>query len=80
MLNEIIFKYYFKKNHKVYKNKLTYLELLALLEISNNTDKKGQPYKKGHTYQLQWCNNFYLTIKDLQVCKCNVYIDNQIIL
>tara|TARA_R100001594_G_C4012029_1_gene257206 strand:- start:944 stop:1180 length:237 start_codon:yes stop_codon:yes gene_type:complete len=76
----IIFKYYFKKNHQVYKNELTYLQLLNMLELSNNTDKKGQLYKKGHTYQLQWMQQFLLNNKDLQICKCNVFIDNQIIL
>jgi hypothetical protein len=76
----IIFKYYFKKNHQVYKNELTYLQLLDMLELSNDTDKKGQPYKKGHTYQLQWMQQFLLNNKDLQICKCNVFVDNQIIL
>tara|TARA_R100000808_G_C2131831_1_gene140893 strand:- start:1108 stop:1344 length:237 start_codon:yes stop_codon:yes gene_type:complete len=76
----IIFQYYFKKNHQVYKNKLSYLELLDMLEMSNDTDKKGQPYKKAHTYQLQWMQQFLLKCKDLKICKCNVYVDNQIIL
>tara|TARA_R100001594_G_scaffold43271_1_gene75437 strand:- start:166 stop:402 length:237 start_codon:yes stop_codon:yes gene_type:complete len=76
----IKFKYYFKKNHKVYKNELSYLELLDLLEISNKKDKKGNLYKNGYTYQLQWMQEFLLNNKDLKIGKCNVYIDNQIIL
>ena len=31
----IIFKYCFKKNHQVYKNELTCLQLLDMLELSN---------------------------------------------
>ena len=76
----IDFIYYFKKNHQVYKNKLNYLGLLDLLEMSNKKDKKGQPYKKAHTYQLQWMQEFLLKNADLKIFKCNVYIDNQIIL
>ena len=80
MNNNIRFVYYFKKNHKIYKNKLTYLELLKLLEMDNKTDKKGQLYIKGHTYQLQWMQEFLLNNKELGIGKCNVYIDDQIIL
>tara|TARA_R100001082_G_C4347626_1_gene153031 strand:- start:1081 stop:1323 length:243 start_codon:yes stop_codon:yes gene_type:complete len=80
MNNEIKFKYYFKKNHKVYKNELNYLQLLNLLDMQNKTDNKGQAYKKGHTYQLQWLQEFLLNNKDLKIFKCNVYLQDQIIL
>tara|TARA_Y100000004_G_scaffold42537_1_gene46512 strand:+ start:2305 stop:2547 length:243 start_codon:yes stop_codon:yes gene_type:complete len=80
MNNEIKFKYYFKKNHKVYKNELSYLQLLGLLDMQNKTDNKGQLYKKGYTYQLQWMQQFLLNNKDLKIFKCNVYLQDQIIL
>ena len=54
--------------------------MLELLEMTNKKDKKGQLYSKGHTYQLQWMQDFLLNNKDLQICKCNIYIDDQIIL
>ena len=72
--------YYFKKNHKVYKKIITYHKMLELLEMTNKKDNKGQLYSNGHTYQLQWLKNFLLNCKDLQVCKCNIYLDDQIIL
>ena len=76
----IKFAYLFKKDNKVYKNKLTYSELLKLLEMENKTDKKGQLYIKGHTYQLQWMQEFLLNNKELQIFKCHVYLDDQVIL
>ena len=72
--------YYFKKNHQVYKKIITYHGMLELLEMTNEIDKKGQFYSKGHTYQLQWIQDFLLNCKDLQVCKCNIYLDDQILL
>jgi len=73
-------KYTFIKNNKEIKNIITYHKMLELLEMTNKKDKKGQLYSKGHTYQLQWMQNFLLNCKDLQICKCNIYIDDQIIL
>ena len=35
-------KYYFKKNHQVYKNIITYNGMLELLEMTNEIDKKRQ--------------------------------------
>ena len=60
---DIKFKYYFKKNHQVYKNILSYFQLLDLLEITNKKDRKGQLFKKAHTYQLIYCKNFLLDNK-----------------
>ena len=48
--------------------------------MQNKTDNKGQAYKKGYTYQLQWLQEFLLNNKDLKICKCNVYLQDQIIL
>ena len=72
--------YYFKKNHKVYKNKIPYLKMVQMLEMDKLKDKKGQSYTKGHTYQLQWMQDFMLNNKDLGVFKCNVFVDGQLIL
>tara|TARA_R100000458_G_C8150893_1_gene158574 strand:+ start:411 stop:644 length:234 start_codon:yes stop_codon:yes gene_type:complete len=71
--------YYFKKNHKVYKNKISYLKMIQMLEMDKLKDKKGQSYTKGHTYQLQWMQDFMLNNKDLGVFKCNVFVDGQLI-
>ena len=54
--------------------------MLELLEMTNKKDNKNQLYSKGYTYQLQWMQNFLLNNKDLQICKCNIYLDDQIIL
>ena len=70
--------YYFKKNHQVYKSPvIPYYKMLELLEMTNEIDNKGQSYSNGHTYQLQWMQNFLLNNKDLQICRCNIYIDDQ---
>ena len=79
-MNNINIVYYFKKNHQVYKNKITYYKMLDLLELSNKKDKKGNLYTKGYTYQLQWMQEFLLNNKDLNIGKCNIFINNDIIL
>jgi hypothetical protein len=79
-MNKAYFIYYFKKNHRVHKNKLSYLDLVKMLELNKKNDKKGEPYIKAHTYQLQWMQEFLLNNKELQIFKCNVCIDNQVIL
>ena len=79
-MNQAIFKYYFKENHVVKKCCVRYQELIKVLELHNKKDKKGNLYNRAYTYQLQWMQDFLLKNKDLNVFKCNVYIDNQIIL
>ena len=79
-MNQAIFKYYFKENHVVKKCCVKYQELIQVLELHNKKDKKGNYYNKAYTYQLQWMQDFLLKNKDLNIFKCNVYIDNQIIL
>ena len=75
----IKFVYYFKKNHQVYKNILSYFELLDLLEMTNKKDPKGQLFSSGHTYQLMQCKNFLLNNKELQVFKCNILVNGELL-
>ena len=75
-----IFKYYFKENHKVLKCYVKYQELIKVLELYNTKDNKGYLYNKGYTYQLQQLQQTLLKDKDLNIIKCNVYVNNQIIL
>lgn len=76
----IIFKYYFKENHQVLKCCVKYLELISVLGFANKKNKFGIPYKEGITPQLQEIQQLLLNTKELNIFKCNVYIDNQIIL
>ena len=75
----INFVYYFKKNHQVYKNILSYFELLDLLEMTYKKDSKGQLFSKGHTYQLMQCKDFLLDIKELQIFKCNILVNGELL-
>tara|TARA_Y100000593_G_scaffold77816_1_gene144211 strand:- start:129 stop:368 length:240 start_codon:yes stop_codon:yes gene_type:complete len=76
---DIKFVYYFKKNHQVYKNTLTYFQLLDLLELTNKKDPKDQLFSEGHTYQLMQCKNFLLDNKELKIFKCNVIINGELL-
>ena len=76
----IMFIYYFKKNHKVHKAKLNYFTLLNLLELSNKKDKRGVSYKKAITPQLMELQQTLLKIKELNIFKCNVFLNDKIIL
>ena len=75
----IKFVYYFKKNHQVYKNILSYFQLLDLLEMTNKKDSKGQLFKSGHTYQLMQCKDFLLNNKELQIFKCNILVNGELL-
>ena len=76
----VIFKYYFKENHIVKKNVIKYYDLLNLLELRNKKDNKDNYYINGYTYQLQQIQNTLLNNKELNIFKCNIYINDQIIL
>ena len=54
----INFVYYFKKNHKVYRNIMSYYDLLDLLEMTRKKDSKGELFTEGHTYQLMQGKEF----------------------
>ena len=78
--SNIVFKYYFKDNHIVKKNVIKYYDLLNLLELNNKKDNKDNYYINGYTYQLIQLQNTLLNNKDLNIFKCNIYINDQIIL
>jgi hypothetical protein len=80
MINNIIFKYYFKENSSVHKCCVKYNDLINVLELINTKDSKGNLYNEGYTYQLQQLQNTLLNNKDLNIFKCDVYVDNQVIL
>lgn len=75
----IIIKYYFKKNHKVLKCCVKYLEFLKVVDYYNKVDNKGQNYNSGHTYQLLYFQNLLLNNKELNIFKCNFYLNDEII-
>ena len=79
MNNNIIFSYYFKKNHQVYKDILTYFQLLDLLEMTNKRDSKGQLFSKGHTYQLIQCKQFLTSNNELNIFKCDILVNGEIL-
>ena len=54
--------------------------MLELLEMTNKKDNKNELFSKGHTYQLQLIQQFLLKNKDLQIFKCNIFINDEIIL
>ena len=78
--SNIVFKYYFKKNHVVKKNVIKYYDLLELLELKNKKDNKGIYFINGNTYQLQQIQEILLNTKELNIFKCNVFINDEIIL
>ena len=78
--SNIIFKWYYKEKRKVKKAVIKYYDLLDMLELNNKKDNKDQFYINGHTYQLQQIQQTLLNIKELNIIKCNVYINDEIIL
>ena len=78
--SDIKFKYYFKSNHKVKKVVIKYYDLLDLLELRNKKDNKNNYYINGYTYQLQQIQQTLLNNKDLNIFKCNIFVDGEIIL
>ena len=77
--SNIKFKYYFKSNHVVKKNVIKYYDLLNLLELKNKKDNKDNYYINGYSYQLQYIQELLLNTKDLNIFKCNVFINDDII-
>ena len=77
--SNIKFKYYFRSNHVVKKVVIKYYDLLNLLELKNKKDNKNNYYINGYTYQLQQIQQTLLNNKDLNIFKCNVFIDDQIL-
>ena len=78
--SDIKFKYYFKSNHKVKKVVIKYYDSLDLLELRNKKDNKDNYYINGYTYQLQQVQNTLLNNKDLNIFKCDIFVNDEIIL
>ena len=78
--SNIIFKWYYKENHQVKKAAIKYYDLLNMLELKNKKDKKDNFFINGYTYQLQQIQQTLLNTEDLNIFKCNVFIDDEIIL
>ena len=80
--NDINFRYIVnvpKNNGLIAKRiNIKYLELIKLLELKK--DDLGINYNQGNTRQLQLIQHLLLKTKDLNIIKCNVYINDQIIL
>ncbi len=81
-LNQINFRYIVqikKENGIINKSiKMSYLKLIELLELKK--DDLNMNWKNGTTRQFQLLQHLLLNTKDLNIIKCNVYIDNEIIL
>ena len=58
--------------------KVGYLKLIELLELKK--DDLNDSFLNGTTRQLQLVQNLLLKTKDLNIIKCNVYINDEIIL
>ena len=77
--SNIKFKYYFKENHVVKKVIIKYYDLLELLELRNKKDNKDNYYINGYSYQLQQIQQTLLNNEDLNIFKCNVFVNDEII-
>ena len=81
-INDINFRYIVnipKNNGYIAKRvNIKYLELINMLELKN--DDLGINYNKGTSRQLQLIQHLLLKTKDLNIIKCNVYINDQVIL
>ena len=58
--------------------KISYLKLIELLELKK--DDLGYNYNLGTSRQLQLIQHLLLKTKDLNIIKCNVYINDEVIL
>tara|TARA_R110002020_G_scaffold72074_2_gene185520 strand:- start:261 stop:539 length:279 start_codon:yes stop_codon:yes gene_type:complete len=81
-INDINYRYIVqikKDNNIISKSiKIDYLKLINLLELKK--DDLNIDYKQGTTRQLMLIQHLLLKNKDLNIIKCNVYIDDEIIL
>ena len=81
-LNDINYRYIvqIKKNNNIINKsvKIDYLKLVDLLELKK--DDLNINYKEGNTRQLMLLQNLLLKTKALNIIKCNVYINDDIIL
>ena len=81
-IDSINYRYVFqskKDNNIINKSiKISYLKLIKLLELKK--DDLNMSYNLGTTRQLQLLQHLLLKTKDLNIIKCNVYINDEIIL
>ena len=81
-LNSVNYRYIVqikKDNNIINKSiKVGYLKLIELLELKK--DDLNDSFLNGTTRQLQLIQNLLLKTKDLNIIKCNVYINDEIIL
>ena len=81
-INDINYRYIVqikKDNNIINKSvKMDYLKLVNLLELKK--DDLNNSFLDGTTRQLQLVQHLLLKTKDLNIIKCNVYINDDIIL
>ena len=81
-INDINFRYILetKKDHSIIHKsiKVDYLKMINILGYNNKCDDIGINYNKGNTRQIQFIQQ--LLLKCDEIIKCNVYINDQIIL
>ena len=81
-INDINYRYIvqIKKDTNIINKsiKVGYLKLIELLELKK--DDLNDSFLNGTTRQLQLVQNLLLKTKDLNIIKCNVYINDEIIL
>ncbi len=81
-INNINFRYIVnipKNNGYIAKKvNIKYLDLINMLELKK--DDLGINYNKGTSRQLQLIQHLLLKTKELNIIKCNVYINDEIIL
>ena len=81
-IDSINYRYVFqlkKDNNIINKSvKISYLKLIKLLELKK--DDLGYNYNLATTRQIQLIQHLLLKTKDLNIIKCNVYINDEIIL
>ena len=81
-INNINFRYIVnipKNNGYIAKKvNIKYLDLINMWELKK--DDLGINYNKGTSRQLQLIQHLLLKTKELNIIKCNVYINDEIIL
>ena len=81
-ISDINFRYVFqtKKDNGVIQRsvKVDYYKMLEILDFKDKKDDLGISYNKCTTRQLQYLS--HLISKSDDVLRCNVYVNNQIIL
>ena len=81
-INSIDYRYIYQiknDNNIINKSiKISYLKLIELLELKK--DDLNMNYNLGTTRQLQLIQHLLLKTKELNIIKCNVYINDEVIL